>query len=271
MTTIGQEDISSVKIKFPHPKEQTKIATFLTAVDKRIKLLKKKKDKLEQYKKGVMQKLFSVETHDRTSLRFKDKNGNDFPDWKEKKLGEIATVKGGKRIPKGYTLKNKNNGFPYITVSDMGNNTVSLSEIRYIPFEVVDKIKNYKITKKDIFISVAGTLGVVGIVPVELDNANLTENANKLTDLKCNQNFLLQLLNTNRLTNQIKSVTTIGAQPKLAIYAINNFKFLIPNSLPEQQKIADFLSVIDKSIEKVGGLIKKSQEWKKGLLQKMFV
>lgn len=58
---------------------------------------------------------------------------------------------------------------------------VDIENIRYVPFEIAESIKNYKISVNDIFISVAGTLGVVGIVPSELDNANLTENANKLT------------------------------------------------------------------------------------------
>ncbi len=153
----------------------------------------------------------------------------------------------------------------------MTNNSVSLSKIRYVPLEVVDTIKNYKISTKDIFISVAGTLGIVGVVPDELDSANLTENANKLTNLKCDQSFLLHLLNSSMLTRQIQSVTTIGAQPKLAIYAICNFKFMFPMSSEEQQKIANFLSTLDKKLEAVQKQINQTKTFKKGLLQKMFV
>jgi len=200
-------------------------------------------------------------------LRFGEFDG----EWIEKKLGDIATVKGGKRIPKGYLLESEKNGYPYITVTDMDNGSVSLNDIRYVPLEVIDKIKNYRITTKDVFISVAGTLGIVGIIPKSLNNANLTENANKLTNLKAHQKFLFQVLNSSMLLNQIKKVTTIGAQPKLAIYAINNFKFLIPISLNEQQKIATLLTAVDKKIEQVNRQIEESKRFKKGLLQQMFV
>src|SRR5690606_32908300 len=78
------QDIKSAKFSIPRPEEQQKIASFLTAIDERIQLLQKKKAKLEKYKKGVMQKLFSQD------IRFKDEHGNDFPDWEEKRLGEIC-------------------------------------------------------------------------------------------------------------------------------------------------------------------------------------
>jgi type I restriction enzyme S subunit len=198
-------------------------------------------------------------------LRFKEYNEN----WQIHKLGEIADVKGGKRIPKGFSLQTENNGFAYITVSDMGNQTVSTSSIRYVPAEVTSKISNYKISAKDIFISVAGTLGIVGIIPPELDGANLTENANKLTNLKCNQKFLLHYLNSNKFKNLIESTKTVGAQPKLAIYAINSFEVCLPNS-NEQHKIASFLNTVD---EKIIQLAKKHElltKYKKGLMQKIF-
>lgn len=84
MTTIGQEDIASVVITLPSINEQQRIATFLKTIEIKLTQLKEKKRLLEQYKKGVMQKIFSQE------IRFKDKNGKEFPKWEEKKLGEIV-------------------------------------------------------------------------------------------------------------------------------------------------------------------------------------
>ena len=198
-------------------------------------------------------------------LRFPEFTG----EWEEKKLGEICDIKGGKRIPKGFSLQSDKNGYPYITVSDMKGGTVLLDNLQYVPLEVVNQIKNYKVSVSDIYISVAGTLGLVGIIPDELDNANLTENANKLTNIKCDQKFLYQFLTGDQLKNLIESVKTIGAQPKLAIYALNDFVILLPR-LSEQTKIATFLTAVD---EKLTQLKKKKtllEQYKKGVMQKLF-
>lgn len=196
-----------------------------------------------------------------------------FPEFRDKweinTLGDVAEIKGGKRIPKGYSLQEENNGYPYITVSDMSNGTVSMEKIRYVPFEVINLIKSYTISTEDIFISVAGTLGVVGIIPKQLNNANLTENANKLTNLKCHQIYLLQLLKSERLENLIKSVSTVGAQPKLAIYAIKDFELPFP-SLPEQRKIASFITSVDTKIQQLTKKKTLLEQYKKGVMQKIF-
>ena len=190
-------------------------------------------------------------------------------DWEEKRLGDICDVKGGKRIPLGYTLQSKNNGFPYITVSDMKNGGVSVEKIKYVPEASVKKIKNYSISTKDIFVSVAGTLGLVGIIPEELNNANLTENADKFTNLKCDQKFLLHFLKGNKLKRLIKATKTSNAQPKLAIYALKKLKIELP-TLPEQQKIAEFLGSVDEWIENLCAQKESFKAYKKGMMQKIF-
>jgi type I restriction enzyme S subunit len=100
--------------------------------------------------------------------------------WKWVRLGTIVSVYGGKRIPAGTRLSENNTGHKYIRVADMKDGTVSLDDIKYITDEIYEKIKQYFITSDDIYITVAGTIGRVGIVPRELNNANLTENADKL-------------------------------------------------------------------------------------------
>ena len=198
-------------------------------------------------------------------LRFKEFHES----WAVQNISEIADVKGGKRIPKGVSLQNEDNGLPYITVSDMSNQTVSQSNIRFVPLEVASQIKNYKISVHDIYISVAGTLGLVGVIPKDLDGANLTENANKLTNLKCNQKFLLHYLNTDKFKNLIDSTKTVGAQPKLAIYAINSFEVCLP-SKNEQTKIASFFSAVDEKITQLTKEHELLSQFKKGSMQKIF-
>ena len=197
-------------------------------------------------------------------LRFKEFDGC----WVQKIISEIADVRGGKRLPKGYSLQEENNGFPYITVTDMENGTVNLEKIRYVPLEVIDQIKRYRISVDEIYISVGGTLGLVGIIPQELNNANLTENADKLTNIKCNQFYLLHYLNNGSLSKLIDSVSTIGAQPKLALYAIQGMPIFLP-SLDEQTKISSFLSAVDEKISQLSQKHQLLSQYKQGMMQKI--
>ena len=261
---LNLENLKKIEVANPSTQEQTKIAEFLSAVDDKISQLSRQLELLNQYKKGVMQKIFSQE------IRFKNDNGEDFGEWEEKTIKDICDVKGGKRLPKGYSLVENNTGFPYITVSDMNNGSVSLEKIRYIPENAVNQIKNYRITTKDIFISVAGTLGLIGIIPKELENANLTENADKLTNIQCHQKYLYYFLKNGSLDRLIDNVSTVGAQPKLALYAIQEMEIQIP-TIQEQEKIAEFLTAIDKRIDHTTAQLTHTKQWKKGLLQQMFV
>ena len=91
------KDFGNIEIAIPSNSEQNKIAEFLSSVDKKIQLLENKKEQLELYKKGIIQKIFSQE------IRFKDDNGNSYPDWEEKKLEDIFYSKKGLNIRKLYT------------------------------------------------------------------------------------------------------------------------------------------------------------------------
>lgn len=116
--------------------------------------------------------------------------------WKWVRLGTIVSVYGGKRIPAGTRLSENDTGHKYIRVADMKDGTVSLDDIKYITDEIYEKIKQYYITSDDIYITVAGTIGRVGIIPNELNNANLTENADKLVFNHLEKMFLCRMLNS---------------------------------------------------------------------------
>lgn len=154
--------------------------------------------------------------------------------WKWVRLGTIVSVYGGKRIPAGTRLSENDTGHKYIRVADMKDETVSLDDIKYITDEIYEKIKQYFITSDDIYITVAGTIGRVGVVPRELNNANLTENADKLVFRRLDKMYLCRMLNSEVVQHQIREATTQVGQPKLAIARIQ--KLIVPLPPLEEQK-----------------------------------
>lgn len=222
--------------------EQTKIASFLTAVDEKIQALKKKHSLLEQYKKGVMQQLFSQK------LRFKDKDGKDFPEWEKKKLGEVLeyeqptsylvssteyddnfetpVVTAGKTFILGYTDETSgifSKGLPVIIFDDF--TTAS----QFVDFSFKAKSSAMKILK--------------------------SKNNNNIK-------FVFEAM-------QMINYET-GGHGRHWISVFAEMEILIP-SLPEQTAIANFLSAIDEKIINCQLSIINYEKWKKGLLQKMFV
>ncbi|RDL42705.1 hypothetical protein DN730_17905 [Marinomonas piezotolerans] len=149
-------------------------------------------------------------------------------EWEVVSIGDVAEVKGGKRLPKGYQLTDENTGFPYIRVTDMFDGGVDTASIKFVPRDIAGHIKKYKIGSDDIFITVAGTLGIVGEVPPSLDGANLTENADKLTNIKINKKFLIEVLRSPIVQSIIDAEKTANAQPKLALTRIKGFRIPKP-------------------------------------------
>jgi type I restriction enzyme S subunit len=190
-------------------------------------------------------------------------------DWEAKTIDSIAFVTSGKRLPLGSSLTEQETPHPYIRVVDMRPGTVSLSDIRFVPVKVFPAIKRYRIFKEDIFISVAGTLGLVGKVPPELNGANLTENADRITNITCSQDYLLHVLMSPLVQNTIDSLQTVGAQPKLALTRIRKFVIPLPPSKAEQDAIAEALSDADAHIDSLEQLIGKKRQLKQGAMQEL--
>ncbi|WP_438827697.1 restriction endonuclease subunit S [Streptococcus parasuis] len=173
----------------------------------------------------------------------------DIPDsWEWVRLGTIISAKGGKRIPKGYNLQEEDNGHPYLRVTDMKNGTIVPNSIKYAPDTVYEKIKNYTISSNDIYITIAGTIGDIGVVPKKFNNALLTENALKLMlTSSVNKMFLVYLLNSQLVQQQFKEVYNQVAQPKLSIRSTNSTLIPLP-PLSEQKRIVE---QIERALEKV--------------------
>ncbi|WP_446784651.1 restriction endonuclease subunit S [Macellibacteroides fermentans] len=234
-TNVSTEDVKNISLGFPHLSEQTKIATFLTAVDEKLTQLKKKKTLLEQYKKGVMQKLFSQE------LRFKDENNQDFPDWQEKKIGEILTIGSGK----DYKHLSEGN----IPVFGTGG--------------LMTRVNDYLYEGETVCIGRKGTIdkpmyysGKIWTVDTLFYTHSFINSYPKFV-------YCIFLMINWKEYNEASGV------PSLSKSTIESIQINIP-SLPEQQKIATFLSSIDEKISHCGKQIEKMETWKKGLLQQMF-
>ena len=250
--------IRSLKIKFPPDTEQQKIAAFLTAVDNKIEQLSKKKALLGEYKKGLMQQIFSQ------AIRFKADDGSDFPDWEEKKLGDVAEIVGGGTPPTAVE-KYWNGNIQWFTPTEIKSKFIVNSK-RTITQVGLDTSSAKLLPKGTLLFSSRATVGEVGIAVQECTT---------------NQGFQSFIVNKNNepeflynwiIKNKKEFIRRASGSTFLEIgkSEIKKIKLHIPG-LPEQTKIANFLSSIDNKIEQVGKQLDESKQFKKALLQQMFV
>jgi type I restriction enzyme, S subunit len=248
-------------IQFSHPTlpEQTKIANFLTAVDERLQALKNKKRLLEQWKKGLMQQIFSQE------LRFKDENGGDFGDWEVKKLGEVT-----------YKVDKKNKHKENLPVYSINNKEGFVPQSEQ--FEGVDSNERgydtslYKVIEENTFaynparinVGSIGYSGNIGRVIV----------SSLYVCFKTNDNiydpFFSYYLQTPFFNKEVLKNAEGGVRDYLFYENFSIIPISFP-TLPEQKKIAAFLSGVDERIGRVSEQIAAMERYKKGLLQGMFV
>ena len=258
---LYSSQLKSLKLNLPQKPEQQKIATFLTAIDKKIEQLTEKEKHLQAYKKGVMQKIFSQE------IRFRD-DGGEFGDWVEKKFKEVF-----ERV----TRKNKENNLNVLTISAQQglinqekyfNKSVSAKNVtgyyllhknefaynksysKGYPMGAIKRLKNYD-------------KGVVSTLYICF----------KVKD--SNPLFWEHFFESGNLTRELHKIAQEGARNhgllNISIVEFFNDITLKFPSLKEQTKIANFLSSIDQKIEQVTKQIEESKKFKKGLLQQMFV
>ncbi len=257
--SINSSDLGNIPIKFPSLAEQQKIASFLSSLDNVIQLLTKKKTLLENYKKGIMQKIFSQE------IRFKDENRNPFPDWEEKRLGECGNFASGS----GFTESEQGGmfGTPFYKISDMNlpeNKTEMLIANNYVTEPQIQKYKYNVIQSPSIIFA---KVGAAIFLERKRIASNFCIDNNMMAFSPCGEvKFYFHLLNQIKFSHYAQ----VGALPSYNSSDLSRINVPLP-SLPEQQKIADFLSGIDRAIDIVNSQMEKAKEYKKGLLQKMFV
>lgn len=250
---LNADICKKIAIKIPQPKEQQKIASFLSSIDEWLENLREQKKSLEKYKKGMMQKIFSQE------IRFKAKQGKSFPKWKRKKLGEAAKI------------NPKNNELP--------------EEFIYIDLESVmhgSLLKNNRIKKKNApsraqRLLKSGDILFQTVRPYQRNNYYFDSTDNYVASTGYAQIrfetplFLYQLLHTDQFVNKVLDCCVGTNYPAINSRSLSNIEIFIPSAIEEQERIAEFLNLIDQLIEVKENQIKKAGEWKKGLMQNMFI
>jgi len=256
---VGQDTLSQVQLTTTTIFEQQKIASFLSAVDEKIQLLSRKKELLEQYKKGIMQQLLSGK------LRFKDENGKDYPDWEEKKLGELGVFKGG-GTPSTENLEYWDGEIPWISSSDINDNDVlNINVTRFITNKAIYESATKIIPANSVlFVARVG----VGKLAVSKTTICTSQDFTNFIPHEIDPFYLAYyfIKNNNLLISYAQGTSIKG----FTSGDLKSIKLSYP-VLEEQQKIAAFLSSIDRKIESINKQITKVQIFKKGLLQQMFV
>ncbi len=251
--SLSKSTIEKIKIFIPSKHEQEKIASFLISIDTRIEQLTKKEELLQQYKKGVMQKIFNQE------IRFKAGDGSEFCEWEEKSLNELVEFSNGKAHENDIDESGD-----YIVVNSKfisSNGTVK----KYSNSQIAPLYKN------DIVMVMSDVPNGKALSKCYLIDENnkytLNQRICSLRQTINNNKFLIYLINRNKYYLAFDS--GVG-QTNLRKDEVLNLKLKVP-CLEEQNKIANFLSSIDCKIEQTQKQLESSKEFKKALLQQMFV
>ncbi|MHB1665301.1 MAG: restriction endonuclease subunit S [bacterium] len=258
--SISSKRMKEISLNIPALSEQQKIASFLTAVDKKIEIVTKKIEHLENYKKGLMQKLLTGE------IRFPGFND----EWEEEKLGNFIKIQGG------YAFKNKlfkEKGIPIIRISNLSIDGKYTNINNLVYYDKTKNDNNFLIKENDLLIAMSGaTVGKVSVYNKKnIAYLNQRVGLFKLIKFdKLDYNYIVQYIFSIFFNNQLKSSLATSAQPNISSKDIEKLKIKL-SSLPEQQKIASFLTAVDKKIELNKNKLENLKTYKKGLLQKMFV
>lgn len=253
----------NLALKVPSLPEQQKIADFLTTYDTMINTQTKRVETMKTRKKGLLQKIFSQE------IRFKDDQGKNYPAWEGKYLSDIASFHSGLTYTPGDVV-DRENGILVFRSSNVQGGRICYSDNVYVNKKL--KESNY-VKIHDIVVCVRnGSKSLVG------KNALITENDLNATwgafmtviRAKENPGFIHQYLNSDYFKKEMYKDSGTATINQITTAMLNNCKLLVP-SLPEQQKIADFLTAVDKQIEVEEKRLETMKNIKKGLLQQMFI
>ena len=274
MPSLNTEILKNFSINLSNSvEEQTKIASFLSVVDEKICQLTQKHELLSQYKQGMMQKLFSQQ------IRFKADDGSEFGEWEEKTLIDSVDTNikwsftGG---PFGSNLKSEDYtelGIRIIQLQNIGDGAFLNDYKIYTSPEKANELLSCNIYPDEILISKMGDpVARCCIVPKHHDRYVMCSDGIRLVVDKKNYSsiFMFYQINYQDFRQSASDVSTGSTRKRIGLSDLKQLPIKAP-CLEEQTKIANFLSAIDQKIEVVAQQIEQAKQWKKGLLQQMFV
>ncbi|HCV1756832.1 TPA: restriction endonuclease subunit S [Staphylococcus aureus] len=259
--SLSKQTINKINRFVPSNKEQQKIGEFFIKLDRQIELEEQKLELLQQQKKGYMQKIFSQE------LRFKDENGNDYPNWEEKKIEDIASQVYGGGTPNPKIKEFWNGDIPWIQSSDVKVNDLILRQCNKFISKNSIELSSAKLIPAN-SIAIVTRVGVGKLCLVEFDYAT-SQDFLSLSSLKYDKLYsLYSLLYTmKKISANLQGTSIKGITKKELLDSI----IKIPHNLEEQQKIGDLFYKIDKYISFNKCKIEILKSLKQGLLQKIFI
>jgi type I restriction enzyme, S subunit len=258
---ISNAYVLNDRIFVPKVAEQKRIASFFTVVDKKIAQLKTKKQLLQQYKKGVMQQLFSQ------TLRFKDENGKEFPKWEVNQIQEVALISRGKSKHRPRDASFLYGGvYPFIQTGDIRNAGLYLN--KYSQTYSEQGLKQSKLWDENtLCMTIAANIAETSILKIKAcfpdSIIGIIPKENKTTVLFLKYQF-------DEFKSEFQKLSQGNAQENLNTEKISKIKFNFP-SFEEQSKIVAFIYAIDMKLERTDNQIQQTQAYKKGLLQNMFI
>lgn len=261
--TLGQKEFDNLDIVLPRIEEQKKISEFLSVLDIKINKQQEKVEALEEYKKGIMQKIFSQE------IRYKDENGQDYPEWLSCELGSM--IKKGKAggTPKSTNSEYYNGKINFLSIADMS------SQGKYIEFteKTISELglknsSSWIVPKNSLIYSIYASVGSVCINKIELATSQAMFSMILKDDYFLE--YVYQYLMYFRKNGLNKLIET-GTQGNINADTVKKIEINIPKSIKEQKKIVDIFSKIDVKIEKEQEKLKCLKKLKNGLFQQMFV
>lgn len=258
---ISGSDLAALPLPYPNKDEQQKVAKFLTQVDKKISKLEQKVEKLEAYKKGVMQKIFSQE------IRFKDESGNDYPEWGEKTLLEISS-----RV----TEKNSNSSVKRVLTNSATEGIVSQSD--YFDKDIANQsnLAGYYVVSEDDFVYNPRISTHAPVGPIKRNNLSTGVMSPLYTVFRIVSGlpgFYEHYFVTDLWHDYLRSVANSGARHDRMNITNKDF-YAMPVPVPsanEQQKIAQFIDSVDVKIQLEKLKLKRAHDFKQALLHRMFV